>query len=165
MRINYSLSFGCLVTVNVLCLFMQCVVVIFSVHTHLLFVKIEFIVIYWFFLKSTIPNISLRNSIKVPNSLDPDQAQYFVGHNLCSISLQMLKKTLAIVKKVSSKTYGLIQHIWSLVILCQDCFCYANLSKMATRVICMSVHLFVCESVIVLSYWSNLVQSWFKWQI
>ena len=33
-----------------------------------------------------------------------------------------------------------------LKLLYHDCSNYVNLSKMATRVICISIHLFVCES-------------------
>ena len=58
------------------------------------YVKGEFDSTYWvilhaflssadfFFFKSTFPKNSFRNIIRVSNSLDPDQAQHFVGPDL-----------------------------------------------------------------------------------
>ena len=43
-----------------------------------------------FFSKSTFSKNSFRNTIRVSNSLDPDQAQHFVGPDLCPICLQRL---------------------------------------------------------------------------
>ena len=109
-------------------------------------------------------NMTVGNIIKVSNSSDPDEAQYFVGPNLGPNCLQMLsvEKTLARVKRSCQKLLGYLknnQHIWSLVLLYHDCSNYVNLSKMATRVICMSSHLFVCESetaTVIDQIWFNL---------
>ena len=57
------------------------------------------------------------------NSLDPDQAQYAVGPTLGPNSLQMLKNLFENFRADMKKN----QHIWSLVILFQDCSNYANL--------------------------------------
>ena len=43
-----------------------------------------------FFSKLTIYRNSFRNTIKVSNSLDPDQAQHFVGPDLGTNCLQKL---------------------------------------------------------------------------
>ena len=60
--------------------------------------------------------MTARNIIKVSNSLDPDEAQYFVGPNLGQNCLQMLsvEKTLARVKRSCQKFLGYLknnQHI------------------------------------------------------
>ena len=41
-----------------------------------------------FFSKTTFSKISFRNTIRVSHSLDPDQAQHFVGPDLVPICLQ-----------------------------------------------------------------------------
>ena len=41
-----------------------------------------FFVICWFVIKSTILEYSLGNTTRVSNSLDPDQAQHFIGPDL-----------------------------------------------------------------------------------
>ena len=105
-----------------------------------------------------------RNIIKLSNSLDPDQAKYFGGPILGPNCLQMLsvEKTLARIKRSCQKFLGYLkknQHIWSFVLLYHDCSNYVNLSKMATMFICVSSHLFVCESVtatVIDQIWFNL---------
>ena len=49
-----------------------------------------FFVICWFFSKSTFLKNSFRNTIRVSNSLDPDQARHFVGPDLGPNCLQKL---------------------------------------------------------------------------
>ena len=55
--------------------------------------------------------MTARNIIKVSNSLDPDQAQYYVGPNQGPNYLQMLsvEKTLARVKKSCQKILGYLK--------------------------------------------------------
>ena len=47
-----------------------------------------------FFQKSTFSKIYFRNTIRVSNSLDPDQTRRFVGPNLGPNCLQMLSADL-----------------------------------------------------------------------
>ena len=49
-----------------------------------------FFVVCLFFSKSTFLKYSFRNTIKVSNSLDPDQARHLGGHGLGPNCLQML---------------------------------------------------------------------------
>ena len=49
-----------------------------------------FFVICLFFSKSTFSNNSIRNTIRVSNSLDPDQTRHFVGPDLGPNCLQRL---------------------------------------------------------------------------
>ena len=62
------------------------------------------------FLYDKITNILVK-ILKESNSLDPDQAQYFVGPNLCPNCLQMLsvEKTLARVKRSCQKFLGYLK--------------------------------------------------------
>ena len=48
------------------------------------------ICVVFFFLKFTFQKKSFRNIIRVSNSLDPDQAQHFVGPDLGPNCLQMI---------------------------------------------------------------------------
>ena len=50
----------------------------------------DFFVVCCFFSKSTYLKDSFRNTIRVSNSLDPDQAQHFVGPDLGPNCLQRL---------------------------------------------------------------------------
>ena len=44
----------------------------------------------FFFFESTFSKISFRNTIRLSNSLDPDQVRHFVGPDLGQNCLQML---------------------------------------------------------------------------
>ena len=105
--------------------------------------------------QNTTWSICIRNIIKVSNSLDPKS----FGPNF--LQMLSLEKTLARVKRSCQKILGFLkknQHIWSIVLLYHDCSNYTNLSKTATRVICMFIHLFVCESVTA----TGIDQVWFN---
>ena len=49
-----------------------------------------FLVVYGFFFKLTFSKKSFRNTIRVSNSSDPDQARHFVGPDLGPNCLQRL---------------------------------------------------------------------------
>ena len=49
-----------------------------------------FFVVYGFFLKLTFSKKSFRNTIRMSNSLDPDQARQFIGSDLGPNCLQRL---------------------------------------------------------------------------
>ena len=55
------------------------------------------------FLKSTFSKNSFKNTIRVSNSLDPDQARHYVRPDLGPNCLQRLQQTTLVVKELTLK--------------------------------------------------------------
>ena len=108
------------------------------------------------FCQNTTWSNCLRNIIKVSNSLDPN--------SLGPKCLQMLsvEKTLPRVKRSCQIFLSYLKKKSAHMILSAPLpwlFKLCKSIKMATRVICMSIHLFVCESVtatVIDQVWFNL---------
>ena len=61
------------------------------------------------FFKSNFSKISIRNTLRVTNSLDADQARSFVGHDLGKTVCKGYQQTTQV---------GMISLIWTVVTVC-----------------------------------------------